>query len=141
MKLFNGSRKIETVSSYKAYANMECPICLSNNTTYVIQCGSKINHSICDECEATMRMKVKTASGGRMLKCPMCRTQETKVGKRTVRSYEYEMSKGTEEMKLQLYQERIMDQWESLANSIRYLSKEKQEKYINDCPAIRPYLN
>lgn len=121
--------------------HMECPICLSNNATYVIQCGSKIKHAICDECEATMRMEVKPSNGGRMLKCPMCRTQETKAGKRSAQSYEYELSKGTEEMKLQVYQERARDQWESIAESIRYLPKEIQEKYSSDFPALRPYLN
>ena len=120
--------------------SMECPICVSNNATYVIQCGSKIKHSICDECEATMRMKVKPTKDGRMLKCPMCRTQERKPGKRTALSYDYELSKVRDEMKLQVYQERARDQWETIADSIRYLSKELQEKYINDYPQIRPYL-
>jgi hypothetical protein len=136
----NGSLKIETSLTCKLYAKMECPICFSNNATYVIQCGSKTPHTICHECEATMRMKVKPTAGGRMLKCPMCRTKETKQGKRSALSYDYELSKVTTAMKIQVYQERIRDRWEILADMVRRLPKATQETYIHDFPAIRPYL-
>lgn len=71
---------------------MECPICYTNAPTYVINCGSTVDHTVCDTCEVTMRMKEPATSEGRVLKCPMCRVPEKVPGKRTSFSYEYELS-------------------------------------------------
>ena len=72
---------------------MECFICYTNLSTYVINCGSKVEHKVCDQCEVTMRMKEPATRKGRILKCPMCRVNEIAPGKRTAFSYEYELSK------------------------------------------------
>ena len=72
---------------------MECFICYTNLPTYVINCGSKVEHKVCDQCEVTMRMKEPATRKGRILKCPMCRENEIAPGKRTAFSYEYELSK------------------------------------------------
>jgi hypothetical protein len=72
---------------------MECFICYTNLSTYVINCGSKVEHKVCDQCEVTMRMKEPATRKGRILKCPMCRENEIAPGKRTAFSYEYELSK------------------------------------------------
>ncbi len=75
---------------------MECPICYTNLSTYVINCGSKVEHKLCDQCEVTMRMKEPASRPGRKLKCPMCLTYEKEPGKRSAFSYEYELSKSYE---------------------------------------------
>jgi hypothetical protein len=75
---------------------MECPICYINLPTYVINCDSKVEHKVCDQCEVKMRLKEPASQTGRKLKCPMCRTYEKAPGKRSAFSYEYELSKSFE---------------------------------------------
>jgi hypothetical protein len=119
---------------------MECPICYTNKGTYVLECGSKIKHVICDICESTMRMKIKHKKEGRKLKCPMCRSEETKVGHRSALSYDYELSKSSSEERLCVYEERVKDRWSILAEKIRKMPKIMQEKYVRENPNLRPYL-
>ena len=129
--------------------SIECPICYTNAPTYVINCGSTVEHAVCDTCEVTMRMKEPVTAEGRVLKCPMCRVPEKVPGKRTSFSYEYELS--------QLYAARPpvrapvrvavpaprrdpQDEWEAVANRVRDLPQVTQERYIRMYPQIRPYL-
>ena len=74
-----------------------CTICYQNTPSYVINCGSIVQHIVCDECEVTMRMKEPATREGRLLKCPWCRVTEKVPGKRSVFSYEYELTKLYEE--------------------------------------------
>ena len=123
---------------------MECPICYTNAPTYVINCGSTVEHTVCDTCEVTMRMKEPATTAGRVLKCPMCRVPEKVPGKRTSFSYEYELS--------QLYapapvpapvrpvRERE-NEWARIARSVREMSPEMQLQYIRRFPQLQPYLD
>lgn len=126
---------------------MECPICYTNAPTYVINCGSTVEHTVCDTCEVTMRMKEPSTREGRVLKCPMCRVPEKVPGKRTSFSYEYELS--------QLYahvapvrapapvrpvRERE-NEWARIARSVREMTPEMQLQYIRRFPQLQPYLD
>jgi len=113
---------------------MECPICYTNAPTYVINCGSTVEHKVCDTCEITMRMKEPATSKGRLLKCPMCRITEKEPGERSSISYKYELS--------QLYGARPREtvRWEVLADNIRLLSRAGQLHYIRRYPELRPYF-
>ena len=71
---------------------MECPVCYTNEPTYVINCGSVTPHKVCDQCEVTMRMKEPATHNGRILKCPICLSVEKATGMRTTFSYEYELA-------------------------------------------------
>ena len=131
----------------KPYPNaMECPICYTNAPTYVINCGSTVDHTVCDTCEITMRMKEPATAAGRVLKCPMCRVPEKAPGKRTAFSYEYELS--------HLYAPApvrtpvrapvrldIREEYARLVDSVRVLSPEIQLQYARRFPEIQPYLD
>ena len=120
---------------------MECPICYTNDPTYVINCGSTVEHKVCDTCEVTIRMKEAATTNGRVLKCPMCRVPEKVPGKRSIFSYEYELS--------QLYRatgpppvQRAMpapvhlgEDWAQIADRVRYLPIFSQRRYINMYPS------
>jgi len=70
----------------------ECPVCLEvGGVQYRIGCKSKIDHTICNTCETTMRMKVTPTKNGRKIKCPMCRDVETVIGVRTDASWRAEL--------------------------------------------------
>jgi len=99
---------------------MECPICYTNEATYVINCGSTVEHVVCDTCEVTMRMKEPATTKGRILKCPMCRVPEKETGKRSAFSYEHELSKlyaprPAPRPDAHLTQERLIQMFPSLA--------------------------
>ena len=120
---------------------MECPICYTNAPTYVINCGSTVEHTVCDTCEVTMRMKEPATSKGRILKCPMCRVPEKVPGKRSTLSYEYELSK--------IYAPaprpaprpvRQPQDWATIADRIRNLSVVTQQLYIRIYPQLAPYF-
>jgi len=117
---------------------MECPICYTNDPSYVINCGSTVEHAVCDTCEVTMRMKEPVTSKGRILKCPMCRVPEKAPGKRSTFSYEYELA--------QLYAPkprpvpRPRDDWAAVADRIRDLPIFTQRRYINAYPQLAPYF-
>jgi hypothetical protein len=118
---------------------MECPICYTNAPSYVINCGSTVEHKVCDECEITMRMKEPATRDGRILKCPMCRVPEKAPGKRTAFSYEYELSK--------LYEtaprpERVSRQENlaELAYQLRGLPRELQDVYTPLYPEVATYM-
>ncbi len=88
-----------------------------------------------------MRMKIKHKKDGRKLKCPMCRSEETKVGHRSALSYDYELSKTSSQAeRISVYEERTKDRWSILAEQIRKLPKIMQDKIIRDNPNLRPYL-
>jgi len=118
---------------------MECPICYTNEPSYVINCGSTVEHVVCDTCEVTMRMKEPVTSKGRILKCPMCRVPEKAPGKRSTFSYEYELA--------QLYAPRPRpvprprDDWAAVADRIRDLPIFTQRRYINAYPQLAPYFD
>jgi hypothetical protein len=118
---------------------MECPICYTNESSYVINCGSTVEHAVCDTCEVTMRMKEPVTSKGRILKCPMCRVPEKVPGKRSTFSYEYELSK--------IYapappapRPAIPYDWGAVADRIRDLSISAQRRYIRIYPQLAPYF-
>ena len=121
---------------------MECPICYTNAPTYVINCGSSVEHAVCDQCEVSMRMKEPATNKGRILKCPMCRVPEKVPGKRSAFSYEYELA--------QLYapappprppvRERAGEDWATIADRIRDLPIVTQRRYINAYPQLAPYF-
>jgi len=112
---------------------MECPICYSNEATYVIQCGSTTTHAVCDHCEVQMRMKEPATTKGRILKCPMCRVKETKVGKRSTYSYEYELSKIYETVRPRVSQ---AENWEEVADAIRDMPRITIARYIRMYPQL-----
>ena len=116
---------------------MECPICYSNEATYVIQCGSKTTHAVCDHCEVQMRMKEPATTKGRILKCPMCRVNETKVGKRSTYSYEYELSKIYETVRPRVSQ---VNSLEDIANAIRDMPRSTIARYIRMFPGLERYF-
>ena len=124
---------------------MECPICYTNAPTYVINCGSTVEHKVCDTCEVTMRMKEPATIKGRLLKCPMCRITETEPGERSSFSYKYELS--------QIYREscpprpvpprpvrQVQEDWSTVANRIRELPTVTQQRYIRIYPQLAPYF-
>ena len=80
-------------------AQTECVVCFDIKPVdhfYKIQCGAKVPHVICHDCESTMRMKetpIMNAQAklyGRFLKCPMCRVTESTMGERTQESWQRE---------------------------------------------------
>lgn len=130
---------------------MECPICYTNAPTYVINCGSTVEHTVCDTCEVTMRMKEPATSEGRILKCPMCRVPEKVPGKRTAFSYEYELSHLYESAQVRApvapvrapvapVRRNIHQQWANLADQIRDLPQDIQNTYIRMFPQMAPYF-
>lgn len=82
---------------------MACMVCLIpyNENVYVIGCGSvsstgeTIEHTICNDCEITMRMTSAFSNVNgkklRVLKCPQCRTLETTQGERSKESLKAEL--------------------------------------------------
>ncbi len=126
---------------------MECPICYTNAPTYVINCGSTVEHKVCDTCEVTMRMKEPATSKGRILKCPMCRVPENVPGKRSSLSYEYELD--------QLYRCPVpaprsvprpvaaplrTEDWAEVADRVRLLPINMQRRHIWMYPQLAPYF-
>lgn len=107
---------------------MECPICMSNFPSYVIDCGSKTPHAVCEECEVHIRLKDKK----HMVQCPLCRVTETTSGVRTPKSYEYELS--------QLYAKDENEPWALMAAGVRTMPREAREKYIEKYPKLREYF-
>ena len=80
-------------------AQMDCMVCFDTKPVlhfYKIQCGAKVPHVICHDCESEMRMKEapivnpRAKLFGRFLKCPMCRVTETTMGERTQESWQRE---------------------------------------------------
>jgi hypothetical protein len=130
----------------KSYPNaMECPICYTNAPTYVINCGSTVEHTVCDTCEVTMRMKEPATREGRILKCPMCRVPEKVPGKRTSFSYEYELSQlyaapMRAPVRAPVQVRNVAYDWQQIADTIRVLPLATQERYIRMYPQIRPYV-
>jgi len=128
---------------------MECPICYTNEPSYVINCGSTVEHAVCDTCEVTMRMKEPVTSKGRILKCPMCRVPEKAPGKRSTFSYEYELT--------QMY--RVVpprvprpvprpvpaplrtEDWAAVAERVRQLPTNMQHRHIWMYPQLAPYFD
>ena len=128
---------------------MECPICYTNAPTYVINCGSTVEHTVCDTCEVTMRMKEPATAAGRVLKCPMCRVPEKTPGKRTSFSYEYELSHlyappaAPVRAPVRAPTPRIrtpLEEWAAVAERIRDLPQVTQNRYIRMYPQLRPYF-
>jgi len=113
---------------------MECSICYTNEPTYVINCGSTVEHKVCDTCEVGMRMKEPATIKGRVLKCPMCRVYEKVPGKRSTFSYEQELS--------HLYKASIPVQrdWAAVAERVRHLPTLTREAYICVYPQLAPYF-
>ncbi len=124
---------------------MECPICYTNEPTYVINCGSSVEHTVCDTCEVTMRMKEPATREGRILKCPMCRVPEKVPGKRTSFSYEYELSMlyapPVRAPAAPVRVRNIDNEWRDLAETVRMLPPEAQLQYVRRFPALQPYLD
>lgn len=121
---------------------MECPICYTNESTYVINCGSTVEHTVCDSCEVTMRMKEPVTSKGRILKCPMCRVPEKVPGKRSTFSYEYELSNiyAPAPRPAPRPAPLRVDVWATFADRIRVLSIAAQRRYIRIYPQLAPYF-
>jgi hypothetical protein len=128
---------------------MECPICYTNAPSYVINCGSTVEHTVCDTCEVTMRMKEPATSKGRILKCPMCRVPEKVPGKRSTFSYEYELSKMYAPAQRPAPRPtprpaprpvRPPQDWATIADRIRNLSVVTQQLYIRIYPQLAPYF-
>ena len=124
---------------------MECPICFTNNPTYVINCGSITPHVVCNTCEVQLRMKSPATSEGRVLKCPMCRGIEKVPGKRTSFSYEYELNElysqpvaPTPTRRAESVGEPIW--WQRLAESISVMPIAQQETYLRSYPNLRPFM-
>jgi hypothetical protein len=125
---------------------MECPICYTNEPTYVVNCGSTVEHTVCDTCEVSMRMKEPATRNGRILKCPMCRIPEKTPGKRTAFSYEYELSHLYEAVpapRAPVPAPRLrgpQEDWAAVAESIRILPLVTQQRYIHMYPQLAPYF-
>lgn len=122
---------------------MECSICYTNEPTYVINCGSTVEHKVCDMCEVTMRMKEPATTKGRILKCPMCRVYEKVPGKRSTFSYDHELS--------QLYRATVppvprpapvqrTENWQAIADRFRDLPVIMQHRYIQRFPQLAMYF-
>ena len=90
-RLFSPNRKLKHLWSLMCI-QMKCPVCYTSVPTYVVNCGSTTPHTICDQCEVTIRMKEPITRNGRVLKCPICHGVEKVSGRRTAFSYEYELS-------------------------------------------------
>jgi hypothetical protein len=71
---------------------MECIVCFEPGDIYTIGCGSSVPHNICNNCEQILRISSQATNGGRFIKCPLCRTQETVQGNRTEESYKAELA-------------------------------------------------
>jgi hypothetical protein len=80
-------------------AQTSCMVCLDTKPVvhfYKIQCGAKVPHVICHDCESDMRMKERPIINardkifGRFLKCPMCRVTESTMGERSQESWQRE---------------------------------------------------
>lgn len=127
----------------KTYPNaMECPICYTTEPTYVVNCGSTVEHKVCDQCEVSMRMKEPATRNGRILKCPMCRVPEKTPGKRTAFSYEYELSHLYESKPapVRAVSMHAAENWEQVADTIRLLPRVTQDRYIRMYPPLRPFF-
>lgn len=123
---------------------MECPICYTNEPTYVVNCGSSVEHKVCDQCEVQMRMKEPATRKGRGLKCPMCRVPEKEPGKRTEFSYKYELEQLYAASYVSAYVPRAREpanDWRLLADTIRDLPLVMQERYIRMYPQLAPYFD
>jgi hypothetical protein len=127
----------------KPYPNaMECPICYTNAPTYVINCGSTVEHTVCDQCEVTMRMKEPATREGRVLKCPMCRVPEKVSGKRTSFSYEYELSMLYAAVRAPVAPVRSpVNDWRGIAEAVMRLTPSMQLQYVREYPQLQPYLD
>lgn len=68
-----------------------CQICCGSIEKYTIQCGSKIPHKMCFDCERQWRLKSTPTFQGRLMSCPFCRTVEKEPGLRSRSSYEAEL--------------------------------------------------
>ena len=75
----------------------DCMVCLDTKPLtefYKIECGSTVEHYVCDQCEIDMRMKEKPIVNrkqvGRFIKCPLCRVTETQYGSRSHESWKRE---------------------------------------------------
>ena len=119
---------------------MECPICYTNTPTYVVNCGSTVEHTVCDQCEVSMRMKEPATREGRVLKCPMCRVPEKVPGKRTSFSYEYELSHMYSSAPVRQAPRVVQEDWASIADSIRPLPQVMQNRYIRMYPQLATYF-
>jgi hypothetical protein len=70
----------------------ECMICMEPGASwYKIGCNSSVSHEVCNTCEIQLRETAKPvkrgATIGKFVKCPLCRTDETKMGERTQESW------------------------------------------------------
>ena len=125
---------------------MECPICYTNAPTYVINCGSTVEHTVCDQCEVTMRMKEPVTAEGRVLKCPMCRVPEKVPGKRTSFSYEYELSMlyaapvRAAPVRAPAPRRNPEEEWALVADRIRDMPQSVRSRYIRMYPQLAPYF-
>ena len=120
---------------------MECPICFINQATYVINCGSTVDHKVCDQCEVTMRMKEPATRDGRILKCPYCRVPEKTTGKRSTFSYEYELAKMYEPVVREpIRPARARTSWQNFADAVRAMPRTEQLRYIRMYPPLASYL-
>jgi hypothetical protein len=102
---------------------MECPVCFDSVAPYKINCGSRVPHYMCHPCELNWRLKMAPTRKGRILTCPICRTNEPNPGNRSVSSLQNELTR--------LYMELFNPAPE------RYMSRQNWLQSLFDVPASR----
>jgi hypothetical protein len=102
---------------------MACSVCFVGIQSYTVQCGS--DHVVCDKCEVTYRMKETPTRQGRILKCPICKIPETKPGRRTSFSYEYELKEMYKWSRQPVIEPA---QWQDISQSVRLMSDNQQTR-------------
>jgi hypothetical protein len=58
---------------------MDCMVCMDPvdaSQVYVVQCGSSVDHTMCQTCADSWRSKMLLTAKGRKITCPSCRVPE-----------------------------------------------------------------
>ena len=71
---------------------MVCMETVNADEMYVVNCGSTVDHTMCQTCADSWRAKMPITSQGRKLTCPSCRGPEIIAGERSKESLEKELA-------------------------------------------------
>jgi hypothetical protein len=85
---------------------MECVICMqTTEEIYKVNCGSRVDHTICFGCEGEWRSKMPLQDGMRTMTCPTCRQPEHE---RTVDSLTRELKRMNQQDPIAVCVDRIV---------------------------------
>ena len=72
---------------------MDCIVCYENaEDMYVVNCGSKVDHAMCQDCADEWRSKMPITPSGRIMTCPSCRQPEPASNERSNESLQKELA-------------------------------------------------